>query len=130
MTSFSPVWLRRFWYAVGWFGIALLFYLSLAPQPPSISIEHGDKMGHALAYATLMYWWAQLLATTRQHLWLAAGLIALGIAIEYVQGWTGWRTFDYFDMLADAAGVVFGGVLATLAPNLFAFVRRFGNRPG
>lgn len=126
MPLLSPVWLRRFWYGVGWFGIALLFYLSLMPQPPAISIEHGDKLGHALAYAVLMYWWAQLLATTRQRLWLAAGLIALGIAIEYVQGWTGWRTFDYFDMLADAIGVVCGGVATAFAPNLLAFVRGFG----
>lgn len=130
MNSFSPALLRRFWLGNGWFGIALLFYLSLTPQPPEISVEHGDKFGHALAYAMLMYWWAQLLVSTRQRRWLVAGLIGLGIAIEYVQGWTGLRTFDYFDMLADAVGVTFGGVLAAFTPNLPVLVGRLGNRPG
>lgn len=129
MNSFSPALLRRFWLGIGWFGIALLLYLSLTPQPPEIPVEHGDKFGHALAYAMLMYWWAQLSVSTRQRLWLAAGLIGLGIAIEYVQGWTGLRTFDYFDMLADAVGVTFGGVLAAFTPNLLVRVGRLGNRP-
>ena len=126
----SPALLRRFWRGVGWFGIVLLLYLSLTPQPPEIPIEQGDKLGHALAYAVLMVWWAQLLAATRQRYWLAAGLIGLGIAIEYVQGWTGWRAFEYLDMLADASGVVFGWVVATLTPNLLELVARFDNRPG
>ena len=128
MTSFSPTSVRRFRLGVGWLGIALLLYLSLVPQPPQLSMEHGDKLGHALAYATLMFWWAQLLATTRQHLCLAAGLITLGIAIEFLQGWTGWRTFDYFDMLADAVGVVCGGILVTLAPKVLAAGIRFASR--
>ena len=126
MTSISSALLRRFWHGVGWFGVALLLYLSLTPQPPEISIEYGDKLGHALAYVTLMYWWAQLRVTIRQRLWLAAGLIGLGIAIEYVQGWTGWRACEYLDMLADAVGVVLGWIAATLTPNLLALVARFG----
>lgn len=130
MNSFAPALLRRFWLGVGWFGIALLLYLSLTPQPPEIPVVHGDKFGHALAYAVLMYWLVQLLVSTRQRRWLAAGLIGLGIAIEYVQGWTGLRTFDYFDMLADAVGVAFGGMLAAFTPNLIALVGQPGNRPG
>lgn len=128
MASFSSALLRRFCLGVGCFGIALLFYLSLMPQPPAIAIENGDKLGHALAYATLMYWWAQLWRTTRSRLWLAAALLALGIAIEYLQRWTGWRTFDYFDMLADAAGVLCGGVLAAVTPNLLELVKGFVTR--
>ncbi len=130
MNSFSHALLRRYWYGVGWFGIALLIYLSLTPQPPEILLEEGDKLSHAFAYAVLMYWWAQLLVTTRRRLWLAVELIGLGIALEYVQGWTGWRTFDYFDMLADGVGVVFGRTLASVAPNLLAVVAQFGKRPG
>jgi VanZ family protein len=129
MTSISSASLRRFWHGVGWFGIVLLLYLSLTPQPPEISIEQGDKLGHALAYAVLMGWWAQLLIATRQRLWLAAGLVTLGIAIEYAQGWTGWRTFDYVDMLADAAGVVLGWVVAVPTPNLLVLVGRLASPP-
>ncbi len=131
MNPLSPTLVKRCWIGVSGFGIALLFYLSLMPQPPEISVEHGDKFGHVLAYAVLMYWWAQLFVSTRQRLWLAAGLTGLGIAIEYVQDWTGLRTFDYFDMLADAVGVTIGGILAACTPNLLVLARRFGNhRPG
>ena len=130
MDSRSHALLRRFWRGVGWFGIVLLLYLSLTPQPPEIPIDYGDKLGHVMAYAVLMLWWAQLLVATRQRCWLAAGLMGLGIVIEYVQGWTGWRTLEYLDMLADASGVVFGWVVAALTPNLLALVARFDNRPG
>ena len=112
MKSLSPVLLRRCWIAIGWFGVALLLYLSLMPGPPEIPVEQGDKLGHILAYATLTYWWAQLLVTSPQRLRLAAALLALGIAIEFVQGWTGWRTFDFYDMLADATGIAIGWAVA------------------
>ena len=125
----SNILLRRFWVVVGWFGIVLLIYLSLMPNPPEIPIEQGDKYGHSLAYATLMYWWAQLLPSLRQRLQVAAALVALGIAIEYVQGWTGWRTFDYFDMLADAMGVALGWLLASpRTPNVLALLGARGPR--
>ena len=121
----SPSLLRRCWQAVGWFGIGLLIYLSLTPQPPEIPVEQGDKIGHSLAYATLMLWWAQLLPNAPQRRWLAAALIGLGIALEYVQGWTGWRTFDYFDMLADAIGVALGWLAAyPRTPDLLALAGR------
>lgn len=127
MKSLSPTLLRRFWHGIGWFGVVLLIYLSVTPQPPEIPVEEGDKIGHVAAYATLMFWWAQLLVTAPQRRRVAAALIALGIALEYVQGWTGWRSFDYFDMLADAFGVALGWLLACpRTPDLLALVGRSG----
>ncbi len=98
--------------------MALLIYLSFAPQPPAMDVELGDKIGHLLAYGTLMFWWAQHFVTTRKRFAVATALIALGIAIEFVQGWSGWRAFEYADMVADAAGVLLGGVIASLTPNV------------
>jgi len=118
--------INRFWHGVGWFGVALLLYLSFTTQPPEIPVEQGDKIGHLLAYGTLMYWWSQLLVTARQRFGLAAALIVLGIAIEYGQGMTSWRTFEYFDMVADACGVALGAILVALTPNLLALAGRIG----
>ena len=42
----------------------------------------------------------------------ATGFIAMGIALEFLQGMTGYRTFDLLDMLANAVGVL--GALAGL----------------
>lgn len=128
MFSIAPAILRRIWRFVGWFGIALLLYLSITPQPPEVPIAGGDKLGHALAYAVLMYWWSQLLDSPRQRYGLAAGLIALGIAIEIMQGWTSWRTFDYADMLADGAGIACGFAMSVAVPNVLKLFGRKASR--
>jgi VanZ family protein len=44
----------------------------------------------------------------------SAAAIALGVALEYVQWFTGWRNFEYGDMLASAAGVLIGVTLGLL----------------
>lgn len=107
--------LRAAWTAVAWLLVAAIVHLSVTPHPPEIPLDEGDKYGHLLAYGTVMLWFAQLYVGRRR--WLAAiGLIALGVALEYVQRWTGYRSFDVWDMAADAAGVVIG--LAAAPPRL------------
>jgi VanZ family protein len=124
MASPSNIVVRHAWLAIAWFGIALLLYLSLTPQPPNIQREHGDKLGHMLAYGVLTYFWAQVLTATRQRLALALSFIVLGVILEFIQGSTGWRTFDYYDMLANTAGVVTGAMLAAWTPNVLALASR------
>ena len=109
--------LRGTWIAIGWLGVGLLLYLSLTPKPIDISIDHGDKIGHLFAYAFLTIWWMQLHSDVKQQYLLALILINLGIAIEYIQCWTGWRTFDYFDMLANCTGVIIGWLASKRIPN-------------
>jgi hypothetical protein len=50
----------------------------------------------------------------RRRLGYAAGFVAMGIALEFLQGMTGYRTFDPLDMLANAVGVL-GGLAVALA---------------
>jgi len=55
----------------------------------------------------------------RRRLGHAAGFIAMGIALEFLQGMTGYRTFDVLDMAANAAGVLFvlaGALLLSRMP--------------
>lgn len=107
--------LRAAWTAVAWLLVAAIVYLSVTPRPPEIPLDEGDKYGHLLAYGSAMLWFAQLYAGRRR--WVAAvGLVALGVALEYVQRWTGYRSFDLWDMAADAAGVMIG--LAAAPPRL------------
>jgi glycopeptide antibiotics resistance protein len=42
----------------------------------------------------------------------AAGFIAMGIAIEFLQGMTGYRHFDVLDMVANGLGVLLGWAAA------------------
>jgi VanZ family protein len=105
----APRTLRWFnlWLILGWLLVALVIYLSLTPHPIEIDMEQGDKLGHMLGYMAMMVWFAQLYSL-RVHVWWGLGFVAMGVALEYVQGCTGYRTFDYFDMLADAIGVLAG----------------------
>jgi VanZ family protein len=106
-------WLKL-WLAVGWLLIATVIYLSLTPQPIEISMEEGDKIGHTLAYFSMMIWFAQLYQRSLHGLW-ALGFIGLGVALEFLQGWSGFRNFEYLDMGADTAGVTAGWLLGGTA---------------
>ena len=106
--------MRRLFLAIGWAMIGVILWLSLTPQPPQVDFEHSDKVGHFLAYGGLMYWFCQIYRTSRARLACAAAFIAMGIAIEFVQGWTGYRSFEVYDMVADALGVLLGWAVALL----------------
>jgi VanZ family protein len=104
--------LQRAWLALGWLGVAAIVALSLMPNPPTIDVESGDKLGHVLAYAGIMAWFAQVYETFGRR-WLTAALLAcLGVALEFAQGWIGFRTFSYADMAADGLGILVGWLLS------------------
>jgi VanZ family protein len=110
---------RRLWQAVGVILIGCVIYQSLTPNPIAIPASQGDKYGHVLAYATLMFWFAQLHYGVRARLGWAIAFIAMGIALEFVQRLTDYRTFELADMAADAVGVFVGWILAPPRSPLF-----------
>ena len=91
-------------------------FLSLTPSPPDLDIEHGDKLGHlaGLRPADVLV----LLAVSRDGTRgspTPSAWIALGIALEFAQGATGYRSFEVADMAANSLGVLLGwGISATL----------------
>jgi VanZ family protein len=119
-----PLRVTRLWRIAGIALIAAIWALSLAPSLPHTGIEHGDKFGHALAYTVLMWWWGQLLSAFRARAMMAVAFSLMGVAIEYAQGASGWRTFDPRDMLANAIGVAMGfALLYTRAGTLLTRIR-------
>lgn len=88
--------------------VAAIVWLSLTPSPPKIDIEQGDKLGHFLGYGTIMAWFAWLYPARPARIGYALGFVAMGVALEFVQGALGYRTFEVFDMLANALGVMIG----------------------
>jgi len=107
LLRWSPLWL-----ATGWLLVSSIVYLSLVPAPPSIDLPEGDKLEHVLAYAVLMFWFAQMYYRTRSRLLFAIGFVLLGVALEFLQGLTETRQFEIADMIADAAGVMLGWMIA------------------
>jgi len=108
---------RRIWWVLGWCILSLVLVLSLIPSPPQLG-GVSDKWQHAFAYAVLMSWFGQL---NPRHLWLALWLVAMGVAVEFVQGWSGFRHFELLDMLADAIGVLAGWLLMRLGMNYLSW---------
>ena len=99
------------WKMIGWFIIVLVNYLSLIPSPPHIDPTEGGMGDHVLAYTVMMWWWGQLY-TKPKNLWVALAFVIMGVALEFAQRMTGYRTFDYMDMVGNACGVALGLVVS------------------
>ena len=95
--------------------VAAVVWLSLTPEPPSLDFKESDKVGHFVAYGALMFWFSQLYQG-RARLFYGAGFIAMGIGLEFVQGALGYRTYEVFDMYANALGVLLGWAAALVLP--------------
>lgn len=118
-------WVRPAWWAVAWFGVGLLLWLSLMRDPPQMNFEDSDKVQHIAAYTVLTAWWMQLWLARGRRIGLALGLMALGVAIEFAQAATGYRTYSYGDMAADAIGIALGWLAAPpRLPNLLAWLQQ------
>lgn len=96
---------RRVWLAAGWLWVVGVWGLSLMPAPPQpFSFEFSDKLEHTAAYAFLMAWFSVVYRGCAR-LRAAVALTAMGWAVEIAQGMSGYRYFEWADVLADAAGV-------------------------
>jgi len=106
--------------ALGWGWAATIVWLSLTPSPPQVDVQFGDKIGHFGAYGLLMLWFCLLYSSRNTRTRYAAAFIAMGIGLEFVQGWLGYRTFDVMDMAANTIGVLLGWVGALLLKKILS----------
>lgn len=93
----------------------LIVWFSLVPRPPELGPEMSDKAHHMLAYFSLMFWFGQLHARRARVL---LGCLGLGLALEWLQGLTGYRTASGLDMLANTAGALLAWATLRWLPNL------------
>lgn len=103
------LWLGLWLAAVGFVIVA-----SLVPPPPMpVPVAESDKLAHVLAYFVLMAGAVQLFAARGRLLLVALGLALMGLGLEWAQGaLTATRMFDWHDAMANALGVLLGGLLA------------------
>jgi VanZ family protein len=102
------------WWLIGWVWVALVWYLSLTSNPVELDLgtTFNDKIGHALAYAGLMFWFGNLYQCRHARTVYAVIFILMGVLLEIIQGsMTDVRQFSYGDMLANAIGVGLGYLL-------------------
>jgi len=97
----------NFWLGIGFLLVALVIALSLMPHPPNVGHFRGnDKLGHFAAYVAMTFWFGQIYTRNRARWTIALSFVILGISLEYLQLLSGYRTFEYADMGANAAGVL------------------------
>jgi hypothetical protein len=112
---------RRLWMILGFVLVATVIVSSLVPGGDSIKMPGGDKLLHALAYLTLMVWFAGL-QPRRAWRWVAIGLLLMGLGLEIAQGAMHMhRVADARDMAANAAGVIIGLLLAAAGAATWAY---------
>ena len=103
----------NFWLGIGFLLVALVITLSLMPHPPNVGHFRGnDKLGHFAAYVAMTFWFGQIYTRSRARWTIALSFVILGISLEYLQLLSGYRTFEYADMGANAAGVLCALLLA------------------
>lgn len=110
----------KLWLSVGCFLVVLVGYFCLAPNPPKVGLMHvpgADKLEHFAAYLVLMIWFNLGNITRKGRFLIALALVAMGVGMEYVQLWEGWRTFEIRDMAANTAGISAGLMLTVMNQN-------------
>lgn len=103
-----PMWLTL------WFvGIAAVIVVCLMPGQDLPRIPISDKIEHALAFAVLAASAVQLFVRGPALATVAAGLLALGVGIEFAQAtFTTTRAMELGDVIADAIGIGAGMLVA------------------
>ena len=106
--------LRILWLIIGCLLVALVVFLSLSSSPvdTGLSFPYEDKLYHALAYCTLMLWFAQIYHDRFKRSLIAVLFIMLGVALEYLQSFDPNRYSEFGDIVANSAGVLLGLLIA------------------
>jgi VanZ family protein len=101
------------WRAVLGAALVTVAWTSLLPPedlPQDVAVS--DKVVHALAYALLG---ALVVLSGLRWLPSVVAVVVFGLAVEIAQGVSGYRSFEWADLLADAVGAAVGaGVAAAL----------------
>lgn len=103
---------KNIWRSIAYLIILVIIILSLIPDPGKVTpFSASDKLMHTLAYAVSMLWFG--FCFKREKLFIiGAGLVFLGIALEIIQGQTGYRNMSFCDIIANCAGVIIGLLLS------------------
>ena len=104
------------------FMASIIVISSLATAEPTSSSSMDlidDKILHFLcfAYLTILFKFARF---TDQDFWVYVIVLCYGILIEIVQMYIPYRSFEFFDILADLTGIFCASLFLKLAKDFYA----------
>ncbi len=115
LSAFGRAIPRSLWRAALVLALAGILWLALRPQPGGADwFEHADKLRHAGAF--LVLWALSRRSSGAASGLLMAGLLAYGVLIEVLQGFTPNREPSAADVLADAVGIAVGAFVDRRKP--------------
>jgi len=94
------------WVFAGCLGLVTVALLS--PTAGGQMLPGQDKLLHGVTFMGLFLVGVRACPDKGRHKWLFAGLLGYGIAIELLQGLTGYRAMEAMDAVADLAGLAVG----------------------
>lgn len=104
---------------IGWLMIIAVIVLSLAPISAAVpDVKNGDKIGHFIAYFSLMTWFSWLYPKPLVRNLYAIGFIVLGGTMEILQSMTVHRMGDIEDFHVNTIGVIIGFVFSVFSANI------------
>lgn len=106
--------LKKIWLAIGLVAVGAIWYLSLMHSPPEIinEVPMEDKGSHFFGYLAVSFWFFQIYEP-HYFKFVTLSFIVMGVLIEFIQGSLGYRSFEYFDMVANSIGVVAAWIIAS-----------------
>ena len=114
---------KKLWLFVGYLLVLVIIYSSLTSDPVTIEVRFFDKYAHTLSYFLLMGWFVQIYHSRKTLLLFAMLFVCMGIGLEFLQGLTGYRQFDTYDMLANTLGVLIALIAAVFTPFRWALFK-------
>ena len=91
---------------------AATVYLSLSHIVIELPGDHSGRYAHVAAYGLLMVIFSQVYTSGVSSVLIAVALLALGVTLEFMQQWGGYRNFERGDIAADVIGIALGWLVA------------------
>ena len=91
--------------------LTLVIIVSLMPVNGTGWFPGQDKLMHAVTFAALFLIGSQAFPRPKFCWQLFLGLLAYGALIEWLQGKTGYRSMEAWDVVADLNGLVIGSFI-------------------
>jgi VanZ family protein len=106
-------WVRRAGAWLFWPALAVVVWGELTPHPPKLAQLLWDKAEHFIAYFGLTLLASLAWGFRRSLAWVFAAMVALGGALEIIQGFVG-RDSEWGDFFANDLGAVTGLIVAAV----------------
>ena len=88
--------------------VLIIVLLSLLPISGNDSLGYADKIAHFFIYAVMGVLAYFITGSFKTRVYLFFAIIALGVLLEFLQIVIPERDFSYLDIVANAAGTMFG----------------------